>query len=90
MRSKFSLHQDPEYTGFKPLPDDHVINLRDALRSRHLYFKEGTAVGSGFMTDYCAEMRVVYEDRRDFYATLRNGAIFFVGTCLLDWLVCVI
>lgn len=88
MDSIFPCSIDSEYTGFKPLPDDHVILAEDALRSRQLYFKEATTVASGFMTDYCAEMRIMYEDRRDFYATVRNGVIFIVGTCLLDWLVC--
>lgn len=82
--------KDPNHSGFKPIPDDHIMPLSDLLKSRNLYFKEAVTIGRGFLTEYCTEIKKMYEDRREFRSTARNGAIFFVATCLLDWLICVI
>ena len=80
---------DPLFTGFKPLPDDHVIPLDDLLKSRRKYFKEGTEVAHNLMSTYTGERRMYYTEKLDTRDTLRMGFVFFVGTCILDWIICI-
>ena len=79
---------DPLFTGFKPLPDEHVIPQQDLLKSRRKYFKEGTSVGNNLMISYTGERRMYYTDKKDTNETLRMGLAFLVGTVILDWAIC--
>lgn len=84
-----SLLSDPLFTGFKPLPDEHIIPVEDLLRSRRKYFKEGTSVANNLMSTYTGERRMYYTDKLDTKETMRMGFAFFVGTCILDFIICV-
>jgi hypothetical protein len=81
--------KDPNFTGFKPFPDDHKIESGELIRSRAKYFAEGSAIGSQLIHQYTAERRLFYADAKEHRELVRNGFIFFVITCLLDWAVCV-
>ena len=84
------IWSDPLYTGMKPLPDDHLIPVDELVASRLKYFDEGNRIGTSMMNSYTGERRLVYSDKREFRENMRYGAVFFVATCLLDWLVCII
>ena len=79
---------DPLFTGFKPLPDEHVIPLSELLPSRRKYFKEGTTVAHSLMISYTGERRMFYTDKKDTNETFRMGFAFLVGTIILDWAIC--
>jgi len=81
---------DPNFTGLKPLPDDHIIPLDTLMISRRLYFNNSIEIGSMFAKDYLGSRRAAYTDKKDTRDTLRNGFYFLVVTCFLDWGVCVI
>jgi hypothetical protein len=81
---------DPNFTGLKPLPDDHRIPIDTLMISRRLYFKDSLEIGSVFAKEYLGSRRAVYTDKKDTRDTLRNGFYFLIVTCLLDWGVCVL
>lgn len=76
---------DPNFTGFKPLPEEHRVALTDLLISRNKYFIEGISVGHNFMSTYTGDKRLQHADKKEFRDNLKMGLAFFVGTCLLDY-----
>lgn len=81
---------DPEFTGFKPLPDNHRIPVINLLRSRRQYFSEGVEVAGKLIKDYTGSRRSYYFEKKENKQTQIKGVYFILGTILLDWIVCVI
>ena len=81
---------DPNFTGLKPLPDDHKIPVDILLISRRLYFNDSLDIGTTFANEYLKARKDIYADKKDTKDTFRNGFYFLIVTCLLDWGVCVI
>jgi len=81
---------DPEFTGFKPLPDNHRIPALDLLRSRRIYFAEGTLLAGQLVKDYTTNRRVHYAEKKENAKTRRRGVYFILGTIIADWIVCTI
>ena len=83
-----SILTDPLFTGFKPLPDEHLICVEDLLKSRRKYFKEGTTLAHSVMSSYTGDRRMFYTEKMDTNETIRYGLLFFIGTCISDWVIC--
>ncbi len=82
------LPADPKFSGFQPLPDEQQMDVAEVLFSRNSYFPEGATIGNKLMKDYLADVRMHYVDQAEWRETVRNGSLFFVGTILLDWIIC--
>lgn len=79
----------PTFSGFKPLPDDHKLDVETILRQRRTHFSVSDKIGEQFIEDYLAKRRSYYYDREDNWETIKMGLLFLVGTCVLDIYVCV-
>jgi hypothetical protein len=80
---------DPSFSGITPLPQTVQMPSHDIIVSRRKYFQEGDEVGNIFMNRYIQSIRQMYEDRREWQGIRRNGFLFMIATCLLDWFVCI-
>lgn len=78
---------DPNYTGFKPLADDHRVSVGELIESRAIYFPEGTQVASQFIASIVTDRQQFYEDKKELRQIYRCGFVFFVATCILDFIV---
>jgi hypothetical protein len=81
---------DPNYTGFKPLPDDHTVNVVELVKARKDFFLDGAMVGEKFVEEILTQRREFYQQKQETRKTMVHGFLFFIGTCLLDWAVCVV
>lgn len=79
---------DPEFNGFKPIPDDRSLNKQFLLDGIDKYFKEAEDIGHKFISDLIGERRMYYEDNREFSSTIRYGVVFVICTCMIDWYIC--
>lgn len=75
--------------GFKALPDDFSYPVDTVLKSRVLYFSEGSTTSQNMFNGFIANTRILYEEERESRRNFRYGALFIIGTCLLDWYVCI-
>eukprot|EP01041_Mallomonas_annulata_P013465 gene13465-28533_t len=75
------------FSGFKPLPDDHMIAVDAVLSSRRKFFKESDEIAALFMKDYTGERRLYYHGWKEFRETCGYGVVFFFGTIVFDVLV---
>lgn len=80
---------DPDYTGFKPLPDDHSVSVEELVKARNDFFEDGAKVGEKFVEEILTQRREFYNQKQETRSTMVQGVLFFTGTCLLDWFVCV-
>jgi hypothetical protein len=83
----FALFLDPNYKGFKPIDDDFELPVETILSGRLQFFKEGNHVGKEFLQYVKTIIEEKEETRRENRQTLKRGAIFFVITCVADYLV---
>jgi hypothetical protein len=81
---------DPKFSGFQTIEDTMKMTSQQLQKARRDYYEGGTEVGLQFMRDYVGARNQYYNDKAENRQTLRRGAVFFVATCLLDWLVCTI
>lgn len=79
---------DPNYGGFKPLPDGFKMPVAELLRGRQSYFKEGATMSRTYMTSVKTLVSEYYELKKDRRDLMKKGAVFFLITSLLDWAVC--
>ncbi len=69
------------------VPDKNPsVDIEHLIKGRREFFKEGSEMGKTFLTAIKKELYIWYADKQDTRDTLKKGSIFFVGTCLLDWL----
>lgn len=81
---------DPNFSGFQSISDTASMSAAQLTKARRDFYEGGTEVGQQFMRDYVGHRQAHYNDKAENRQTLRRGAVFFVATCLLDWLVCTI
>lgn len=79
---------DPNHSGFKALPDDHVFPLQSILLSRQQFFKEAESVSTSALRNFTGTTRIRYGDQKENRSNFRYGIIFIIGTIGLDWLIC--
>lgn len=79
----------PTFSGFKPLPDDHKLDIETILRERRTFFSVSDKIGEQFLEDYLSKRRSYYYDREENWETLKMGLLFLVGTCALDIYICI-
>ena len=82
------VHSDPAHSGFKPLADDHRMPVDELIAARATFFPEGAQVSGSFLSHLVTERKQFYEDKRELRQIFRIGVVFFIGTCLADFLVC--
>lgn len=75
---------DPKYSGLQPLPDEATMDMEAVLDSRVRFFTEATTVGNRLMEAYLCSLRLRYDEKQEFWETVRNGILFFFGTFVLD------
>ena len=75
---------DRQFTGIKPLADDHSFSVKEIISSREEYFEEGVEVGKLFSEAVAADRRVHYHDSKENRDTARKGVAFLVSCILLD------
>lgn len=74
---------DPEFRGFT-IEDNAKISLEAALEARAAYFESGLSVGHQMTSDFTADRRLLYHDRKELRESLRNGAVFVAIVTVLD------
>jgi len=82
----FMIFLDPTYSGFTAPKDDVTMEIPTIINGRKKFFKECEIVAYEFLKSYTGERRVYYHDKEESRQTLRNGFIFFLGTCLIDFI----
>ena len=92
IRTLFTLisYVDPNFGGFKPLPDNHALPTEEILRSSHLYFQDATKMSQVFVVEIRQRFIGLQRDKDENRENMENGVWFIVGTILLDWLICTI
>jgi len=75
--------------GFKALSDDFTYPTETVLRSRMLYFPEGSTISYSMLHGFIASTRLLYEEEKENRRNIRYSIVFIIGTCLLDWYVCI-
>ncbi len=82
---------DPNHgKGFAPVADDVKLPIDVLLKGRKEFFKEGETMGRTYLTAVRGVINTYYEEKKDNRELLRNGFIFFIATCIADYIVCTI
>lgn len=83
------LNEDPTYSGFNSLNDEKIMSTLELLKGRLQFFPEALSIGSLLMNDYSNEVKMKYEDKKEFKRSVNKSILFFLATCLADWYVCI-
>jgi hypothetical protein len=81
-------HTDPDYSGgFQVLAQELRIDSSTLQTSLRTHYDGGSEVGQQFMRDYANSRQEFYNNKEENRKTLKQGVVFFIACCLLDWAV---
>jgi len=64
------------------------MSTTELTKGRRNFFPEGDYLSKSFLNSLKGNLREEENTHNENKENMRNGAYFFVATCLLDWLVC--
>lgn len=88
-RANSNILSDPNHgRGYAPVSDDLKLPMDILIKGRAEFFKEGETMGRTYLTAVRGVINNYYEQKRDNRELMRNAVIFFVCTCIGDYIVC--
>ena len=79
----------PDYHGITPVDENARLDVNQLCASRQLYFQDATTVSTAFVNDYMTIRREYWSNKKEKNDNLKYGALFFLATCVFDYLVMV-
>jgi exosome complex RNA-binding protein Rrp4 len=64
---------------------DSALSIRTLALGRRRFFPEGDAVGEALVNEYIRHRKEMIERKKERNRLLKNGAMFFVATFLVDF-----